>query len=82
MMHCYSISDAGDQERGQGYETAQGKFQFGMLASSTTGENRAEVTRRLRWTIQIKSVYTQDLAWLEGRSAQFLEGSSVGSRRA
>jgi len=35
MMHCDSLLDAGDRERGQGYETAQGKFQAGEVSPIT-----------------------------------------------
>lgn len=80
MMHCHSLSDANDQERGQDYEIAQGRFQAGIPVSGNAGENCVEVTRRLRWTIQINSDYLQDLAQLEGRFVQFLEGRSGGSR--
>ena len=69
MMHGHFLSDAGDWERGQGYETVQGKFQAGMQALGTASENCAKVTGRMRWTIQISIVYLQDLAQLEGRSA-------------
>jgi hypothetical protein len=80
MMHCLSLSDAGDRERGQGSETAQGTFQAGMRAPGTVKENCAEVTGRLRWAIQISSDCLRDLAQLEGRSAQFFQGGSAGSR--
>ena len=81
-MHCYSLSDACDRERGQGYETTQGRFQAEMWALGTAGENCTEVTGRLRWTIQISSESPRDLAQLEGRSAKFLEESNVGYRGA
>lgn len=79
MMHCHSLSDAGDRERGQGYETTQGRFQAGMRAPRTVHENCAEVTRRLRWAILISNDYPQDLAQLEGRSMKCFEGDSVDS---
>lgn len=79
-MHGRSLSDVGDWERGQGHKIARGKFQDGMRALRTTGENCTEITRGLRWTIQISSGYLWDLAWLEDRSVKFLEGSSSGSR--
>lgn len=62
MMHGHSISDAGDQERGQGYETTQGNFQARMQVWGTTSENCVEVTRRLGLTIQISSGYLRNLA--------------------
>ena len=67
MMHCHSLLDVGDQERGQVYETVQGRFQDGMQGSSTAGENCVEVTRRLRWTIQISSDCMWDLTRLASK---------------
>jgi len=72
-MHDHSLLDACERERGQGYETAWGKFQAGMRALATTGENYAEITKRLTWTIWINSDYLWDLAQLEDKSTQFLE---------
>lgn len=56
----------------------RGKFQAGMRAPGTTGENFIEVTGKLRWTIRINSGCPHDLAQLEGRFVQFMEGSSRG----
>ena len=43
-------------------------------------ENCIEVAGRLRWEIQICSGYLQDLARLDGRSAQFFHGDNAGSK--
>lgn len=40
------VSDVGDWDRRQGYETAQGKLQDEMEALGIAGENCAEVTGR------------------------------------
>ena len=70
MMHCYSLSDAGDQERGQGYETTQSTFQVGMPALGIIHENCAEFIGRLRWEIWINSDILQYMAQLESRSVK------------
>jgi len=80
MMHDRSLLDVGDWERVQSCETEHGNFQARIRALGTIGENYTEVTRRLRWTIQISNDYLRDLARLEGRSVQFLELSSLGNR--
>lgn len=67
----FSLSDAGDWERGQGFKTVQSTFQAKMQAPGTINENYVEVTGRLRWVIWIGSYFLWDLSWLEGRSVQF-----------
>lgn len=62
MMHYLSFSGAGDQERGQGFETVQGTFQAEIWAPGTIKENCVEVTGRLRWEVWISSVCLRDLA--------------------
>lgn len=69
MMHYCSLSDVGDGERGQGFETTQGKFQAEIWALKTIGENFTEVIGRLRWKIRVNRDYPWDLARLEGKYA-------------
>lgn len=56
-------------------ETTQGRFQVGMRASETIGENYAEVTGRLGWTIWISSDCRRDVAQLENKFVQFFRES-------
>ena len=51
-------------------EMEEGRFQAGMRAPGTTGENCTEVTRRLGWEIWISSDCLWDLARLEGRQRE------------
>lgn len=80
MMHCCSLSDVSDRERGQGFATVQGRFQAEMWALGTIHENCEEVNERLRWETWISYDCPWDLAWLEGKFAQFFEGDSAYSK--